>query len=121
MDDEQALVEIGAEMLKQFGYSVAPTTRSREALEQFRAQPEAFDLIITDMTMPDLTGLDLAREVLALRPDMPVILCTGFSEMISEENARALGIREFVMKPVVRNQLAEVVRRVLDQAQAPSG
>ena len=77
-------------------------------------QPDRFDLVITDMTMSNMTGADLAREIMRIRPDVPVILCTGFSEAISEEKAKAMGIRAFVMKPVVRREIAEVIRRVLD-------
>ncbi|MBF0496539.1 MAG: response regulator, partial [Deltaproteobacteria bacterium] len=81
----------------------------------FQAQPDQFDLVMTDYTMPQMTGVDLAREVLMIRPDMPIILCTGFSEMISEEKAKALGILEFVMKPLNRSDTAQVIRRVLDR------
>ena len=90
-------------------------TNNIEALEVFRSQPETFDLVITDMTMPNLTGDKLAGELIRIRPDIPIILCTGFSPLITEEKAKAMGIREFVMKPLVMHEIAKTVRRVLDE------
>jgi CheY-like chemotaxis protein len=87
---------------------------SIEALEAFRAQPDRFDLVITDMTMPNMTGAELAPKLLDIRPDIPIILCTGFSEVINEEKAKAMGIREYILKPVVRDVLARTIRKVLD-------
>jgi CheY-like chemotaxis protein len=84
-------------------------------LEAFRARPNDFDLVITDMTMPNMRGDDLARELLKIRPDIPIILCTGFSEMISEEKAKILGIRRFIMKPIFKKDMAKVIREVLDK------
>jgi len=114
VDDEAALAAVGQEMLESLGYDVVARTSSIEALKTFQMQPDRFDLVITDMTMSNMTGADLAREIMRIRPDVPVILCTGFSEAISEEKAKAMGIRAFVMKPVVRREIAEVIRRVLD-------
>jgi CheY-like chemotaxis protein len=98
---------------------VVAGTDSLEALEVFRSQPERFDLIITDQTMPHMTGDVLARRVLKLRPDIPIILCTGFGQATSgaltEASARAIGIREMVMKPVERSEMARISRRVLDE------
>jgi len=85
-----------------------------EALELFKNSPGRFDLVITDMTMPNMRGDRLARELLTIRPDIPIILCTGFSESISEEGAKALGVREFVMKPLLLKDLAQAIRRALD-------
>jgi len=82
-------------------------------LELFRARPGEFDLIMTDMTMPGMTGADLSREILQIRPDIPIILCTGLSEIINEDKAMAMGIREFVMKPLNLRNIAELVRRAL--------
>ena len=90
-------------------------TSSIEALELFKNRPDQFDLVITDMTMPNLTGEKLARQLMRIRADIPVILCTGFSEQISEESAKELGIREFILKPLVMNKLAGTVRGVLDR------
>ena len=114
VDDEEVLVELGMNMLNGLGYDVVGRTSSVEALEVFRVRPRYFDLVITDMTMPNMTGVDLAKEMLMIRPDIPVILCTGFSEMISEEKARNIGIREFIMKPFLKNSLAMKIREVLD-------
>jgi CheY-like chemotaxis protein len=81
----------------------------------FKAEPEHFDLIITDQTMPHMTGLELARACMSIRPDIPVILCTGFSESVSEEQAERNGIRAFVMKPLVTIDLALTIRSVMDE------
>jgi CheY-like chemotaxis protein len=114
VDDELALVEIGRALLSRLGYDVVTRTSSIEAFELFRAQPDRFDLIITDMTMPNLTGLDLSQKMLKIRPALPIILCTGFSESISEEKVKQIGIREFVMKPLVMKDMAHTLRQVLD-------
>jgi DNA-binding NtrC family response regulator len=84
-----------------------------EALEAFKEKPDAFDLVITDQTMPHLTGRDLAEELLRIRPDIPIILCTGFSEVMHEEEAKAMGIREFIMKPFSLNEMAGIIRKSL--------
>ncbi len=118
VDDEILLVELGAEMLQTLGYRVTCRTDSTEALELFRSQPEAFDLVITDMTMPNLTGKDLARKIMEIRTDIPVILCTGFSELINEKKAKDEGISEFVMKPYVMKNLATAIRRALADKQS---
>ncbi|MDY6954402.1 MAG: response regulator, partial [Thermodesulfobacteriota bacterium] len=89
-------------------------TSSLEALEAFMSQPDQFDLVITDMTMPGMTGETLARKLMRIRPDLPVILCTGYSDRMSEGRAKAMGIRAFVMKPVVKREIAETIREVLD-------
>jgi len=114
VDDEMALVDIGKQMLERLGYDVVTRTSSIEALEAFRAQPDRFDIVITDQTMPNMTGAELAQELLYIRPDIPVILCTGYSYMISEDEARANGIRDYVMKPIVLNDMAKVIRKALD-------
>ncbi len=114
VDDQAALAEIGGQMLKSLGYEVTVRTSSNEALEVFREQPDKYDLLLTDMTMPEMTGKDLAQEFLRLRPDFPIILCTGFSEIVSEESAQQIGIKAFVMKPIIMRELAETVRQVLD-------
>jgi signal transduction histidine kinase/ActR/RegA family two-component response regulator len=115
VDDEKPLGDIGKQTLEHLGYEVFARTSSIEALEVFKTQPDKFDLVITDMTMPNMTGADLAKAILHIRPDTPIILCTGFSEAISEEKAKAIGIREFVMKPIIRQKIARIIRRVLDQ------
>jgi CheY-like chemotaxis protein len=102
-------------MLERLGYNVTVRTSSVEALELFRARPERFDLVITDMTMPNMTGVELAEELMRIRPDIPMILVTGFSEAVTPEKAKQMGIREFVMKPIISRDLSKVIRRVLDQ------
>ncbi|MBW1863350.1 MAG: response regulator [Deltaproteobacteria bacterium] len=115
VDDEKALADLGKQMLGRLGYKVFTRTSSIEALEAFRADPHKFDLIITDMTMPNMTGDVLAEEIMAIRPDIPIMLCTGFSERITKENAKKIGIREFAMKPLIMGNLARTIRKVLDQ------
>ncbi|AGF77574.1 histidine kinase [Desulfocapsa sulfexigens DSM 10523] len=115
VDDDEAIVKMEEQMLKSFGYQVSAFNRCEEALNEFRSHPNAFDLIITDMTMPGITGLQLTREVLALRSDMPVILCTGFSELINEKKAKDAGICQYLMKPLLKKDLAIAVREVLDK------
>ena len=114
VDDEETLAVMAGEMLKKLGYAVEVMTSSAAALKRFVGQPDAFDLIITDQTMPDITGLQLAREVLSRRPGMPVVLYTGYSTSIDGEEARRIGIREMMMKPLSMTNLALTVRRVLD-------
>ncbi len=114
VDDEPVLVEVGEIMLKRLGYKVTTRTSSVEALSLFREQPDRFDLLITEMTMPHLTGYKLARKMINIRSTIPVILCTGFSKLIDEQDAKSLGISEFIMKPIVLNDLAFAVRRALD-------
>jgi CheY-like chemotaxis protein len=114
VDDEEAIVRLETLMLERLGYIVTARTSSIEALAAFKVNPAQFDLVLTDMTMPNMTGTQLARELISIRPDIPVIICTGFSEKISEDNAAAMGIKGFLMKPVVKSEIAKVVRRVLD-------
>jgi two-component system cell cycle sensor histidine kinase/response regulator CckA len=113
VDDEEMQVQTLQHMLERLGYQVIAKTRAPEALDTFKTQPEAFDLVITDQTMPGMTGADLAREVLQIRPDMPVILYTGYSETFDEEQARSIGIREFALKPLTVRDMAERIRRAL--------
>jgi CheY-like chemotaxis protein len=114
VDDEAIQIDLGRQMLSRLGYRVTAFTGSREAWQAFQKSPDAYDLVITDMTMPELTGDELARRVMGVRPELPVILCTGYSERITEEAAEALGIRGFVMKPVVIRELALLLREILD-------
>ena len=114
IDDEKSLVDLGQQILERLGYKVTIRTSSVEALELFMEQPNKFDLVITDMTMPNMTGDELAGKLMNIRADIPVILCTGYSERISKERARDLGIKEFILKPIVMRELAKTVRSVLD-------
>jgi PAS domain S-box-containing protein len=116
VDDEMALVDLGAQILKRLGYQVTTRTSSIEALELFIADPGRFDLVISDTTMPNLTGDMLAQKMLSVRPDIPVILCTGYSERMSHERALDMGIAAFVLKPIVMSELAGTVRQVLDES-----
>ena len=115
VDDEKTLVDLGRQTLTRLGYHVVCRTSSIEALELFKNRPDQFDLVISDMTMPNLTGDRLARKIMNIRPGMPVILCTGFSEQISEGSAKEMGIREFILKPLVMDKLARTVRSVFDR------
>ncbi len=115
VDDEDILVDLNRERLNRLGYDVAATTSSTEALEIFKKEPDRFDLIITDYTMPYHTGMDLAKEFQRIRPDIPIILCTGHNERISPETAKAAGIRGFLVKPQSKDQMALAIRRVLDE------
>ncbi len=115
IDDEEQIVSMEQQMLENLGYEVTARTDSTKALEEFSEQPHNFDLVITDMTMPQMTGDELAQKLLDIKPDIPVILCTGFNEDITEEKALAMGIQKFVMKPVIKNDLATTIRTVLDQ------
>jgi len=115
VDDEEDLVEIGKQMLEHLGYEFVAGTNSIEALEVFRAQPDKFDLVITDQTMPKMAGAELAKELMRIRPDIPIILCTGYSEVISKDKAKAIGIQEFLMKPLYIHDLAKAIRKVLDK------
>jgi DNA-binding response OmpR family regulator len=113
VDDEEMLVEMMRQVLEQLGYTVSTHTDSSASLDAFLSNPQRYDLLITDMTMPGMTGTDLAKAVKVARADLPVILCTGFNEQISQENAQSLGIQALIMKPVGMQQLAETIRTVL--------
>ncbi len=114
IDDEEFILEVETARLSSLGYRVTARKNSDEALELFRARPDEFDLVITDMTMPNIRGDNLAKEMLKIRSDIPVILCTGYSDMISEDQAKALGVRQFIMKPIYKKDLARVIRKALD-------
>lgn len=114
IDDEPSLTKLAEQMLGQLGYAVTTRTSSIEALELVRNEPDRFDLVMTDMTMPNMTGDQLAKEIMRIRPDLPIILCTGFSEQITKERAAGIGVRAFIMKPLAMRELAEEIREVLD-------
>jgi len=107
VDDEAPIAKIGSQALERLGYTVSIRTSSREALALFRTKPNDFDLVITDMTMPNMTGDSLAIELMKIRPDIPVILCTGYSKNISEESVSEIGIKAFIYKPIVKADLAK--------------
>ena len=112
VDDEVSTTKLMQGFLQKKGYQIQIKHDPEEALQL--ANEEEFDLVITDMTMPKMTGAELAREILAIRPDAAVILCSGYSELISAEKAKAMGISSYVMKPVTKSELSRAVRKVLD-------
>ena len=118
VDDEEIITEMLSRILRKMGYHVTPRRSSTDALETFRADPDQFDLVITDMSMPRMTGAELARRLLSIRPGLPIIMCTGFSDQIDETKAQAMGIRGFVLKPVLKDDLARAVREALDSPEA---
>ena len=115
VDDEESLIDMGKQMLESLGYNVTTRINSLEAFELFKTRPDTFDLVITDLTMPYMTGDELAEKIMAFRSDTPVILCTGFSTRITKEKAKRMGIKAFIMKPLIRRDIAETIRLVLDQ------
>jgi PAS domain S-box-containing protein len=118
VDDEVLLAEMGKDMLERLGYTVTAHNHSIEAMDEFLEDPTKFDLVITDQTMPGLTGTDLARRMLTTRPDLPIILCTGFSHVIDEEAAKALGIKEFTFKPVTKASIGLLIRKLINKGEA---
>ena len=116
VDDEYSIVKLEKQILERLGYKVRTHLNSLEALAVFKARPNAFDMVISDMSMPNMTGDRLARELIAIRPDIPIIICTGFSERLNREMAASIGVKGFLMKPVVKAEMAKVVRKVLDEA-----
>ena len=118
VDDESAIVDIQKQILEQLGYTVTGRTSSTEALEAFRSMPEKFDLIITDMTMPSISGDKFAQKIRKIRPDVPVILCTGFSEKLNRQHALQMNINGFLMKPVDKAKMAVTIGKVLKTTRA---
>jgi PAS domain S-box-containing protein len=120
VDDEPDIITMINQMLSQLGYQTTLCDRSSDALEMFREDPGRFDMLITDQIMPGMTGLELTRELRRIRPDLPVILCTGYSKTVSEEDVADAGVRDMLMKPIALRHLAESIRRALDhQARVP--
>jgi len=118
VDDEEVLLQMEKQMLERLGYQVTSRTSSLEALEAFRKSPDKFDMVITDMAMPNMPGDKLSVELTKICPDIPVLLCTGFSETMSEEKAASLGIKGFLLKPIIMKDLAQKIREVLDKIEA---
>jgi len=116
VDDDTSIVKLNTRILGSLGYGVTGLTGSKEALQVFQGAPRDFDLVLTDMTMPEMTGMDLSLRIHAIRPDIPIVLCSGFSTLIDSDKAKDIGIQEFLMKPVQRKNLAETVRKALDEA-----
>ena len=116
VDDEEAILDLHVEILKLLGYEVTSTTDSREALELIHSHPDKFDLIVTDQSMPNLSGVELARKVLRTNTSVPIILCTGYSSIVSEEEALTVGIKRYLRKPITTKDFAEAIRQVLDDS-----
>jgi PAS domain S-box-containing protein len=114
VDDEPEVAKIHRRMMESFGYTVTAFSTSLGALEAFKENPDDFDVLVTDMTMPDMTGDILVTKIRAVAPGLPIVMCTGFSELMDEEKATSLGIQKFIFKPVLKIQLAAAVREVLD-------
>ena len=114
IDDEEGLVRAYAREISNLGYDVIPFTSSRQALEAFGKESDCIDLVITDMTMPEMTGDKLAKELQKIRPNIPIIICTGHSERLAEGTVRELGIAGYALKPIVKKDIAVTIRRILD-------
>lgn len=112
VDDEAALCDVGTRMLTRMGYSVVATQSSKKALDLLKKQPENFDLVITDMTMPYMTGIELTEKLLKIRHDLPIILCSGFNEALTRQKADEVGIRKFIMKPYAPTDLFEIISNI---------
>ena len=114
VDDEPSLVDIGTRMLSSIGYVVTGVLSSVDALNIFRAEPDRFDLVITDMTLPKMTGMDLSRKLLQIRPDIPIIICSGINDPETEVQVKSLGIKSFLQKPLTRRELSQTIRNTID-------
>jgi PAS domain S-box-containing protein len=113
VDDEEVIIQMNNQILERLGYRITARTNSLQALEDFRRRPQDFDLLITDLTMPHITGLELINEIMNIRSDIPIILCTGFSEIITREEAIKMGISEYILKPIITRELNSAIRRAL--------
>ncbi|MCP3875025.1 MAG: PAS domain S-box protein, partial [Desulfobacteraceae bacterium] len=116
VDDEVSVAKLESQMLSRLGYHLTVKTNSEDALNAFKSNPNSYDLVISDMTMPNMTGDQLAKELLSIKAGIPIIICTGFSERINKEQAVAIGVKGFLMKPVIKSDMAQMVRKVLDEA-----
>ena len=114
VDDEKTIIAMQTKRLERLGYQVIAQNSSREALDVFRMHPDNYDIVISDMNMPHMTGDILTRKMLEIRPDIPIILCTGFSERMNEEDALSIGARAMMIKPVLFNELSDTIRKVLE-------
>ena len=114
VDDEESMADMNKRRLGRLGYQVTAKTSSIESLELFRSQPDGFDLVISDQAMPKLTGEKLAKRLMEIRPDIPIIICSGYSSKMDPEKANLFGIKAYIMKPVDKRELAKTIRQVLD-------
>jgi len=115
VDDEKVMVDVTKQILERLGYAVVATTSSIVALEAFQEEPDEFDLVITDQTMPNMTGTQLAKELIAIKPDIPVILCSGYPENVNQEEVQSIGIKKFITKPISKQDITALIREVLDK------
>jgi CheY-like chemotaxis protein len=113
VDDEEMMVTVMTELLRSLGYRVSSFKKVTEALSNFIADPDAYDLVITDHTMPKMTGLELTQQLLDIRKDIPIILCTGYNKAVNEDNVSAAGIKGLLMKPIRKRELASMIRSAL--------
>ncbi len=118
VDDEEPIAKLEKQMLERLGYRVTPRISSVEALNAFRANPNTYDLVVTDMTMPNMTGVMLTKKLISINPEIPVIICTGFSEKMSQDKIEEIGAKGLLMKPIVKAELAKLVRKVLDDSRS---
>jgi CheY-like chemotaxis protein len=117
VDDEPNIVDISVHLLESLGYDITGVTDSVEAFDRFARSPEAYDLVITDMTMPTMTGDVLGQKILALRSDIPIVICTGYSEKLTEASIRSLGFAGIAYKPLIMKDLASIVRQSIDKGE----
>ena len=116
VDDEEPIIRLEKQMLERLGYQVTEYSSSEDAFKEFKTNSENFDLVITDMAMPNMTGDNLAKKMLSIKADLPIVICTGFSEKINKKQAQAIGVKGLLMKPVVKREMAQMIRKVLDEA-----
>jgi CheY-like chemotaxis protein len=116
VDDEEMVIDVTKQILDRLGFDVIAKTSSTDALEIFQEEPDKFDLVITDQVMPDMTGTQLAEKLISIRSDISIILCSGFPEDVTPDQLESIGIKEFIPKPVTRQEIAKIIRRVLDKA-----
>jgi CheY-like chemotaxis protein len=115
VDDEENVLKSLENVLRRLGYSVVGKKDGKEALSTFLDHAENFDLVITDQIMPEISGTELSKKILEIRPDIPIVICTGFSDKIDKKKIKRLGIRELVLKPLKMNEIARIIRGVLDE------
>jgi signal transduction histidine kinase/ActR/RegA family two-component response regulator len=120
VDDEPEILQTEKKMLERLGYHVTEKANSQDALDTFRKDPGRFDIVISDMTMPRMTGDTLARKILEIKPGIPIIICSGFSNRMNEEKAREMGLRGFIMKPIIKREVARAIRKALDPSLPPA-
>jgi CheY-like chemotaxis protein len=114
VDDEEPLRDAGVRMLENLGYRVTAVSSGIEALDLVAGEPGKIDLVITDMTMPGMTGIELAQRLLGIQPDIPIILCTGYHDTLSREKVKELGVREYLTKPYSLREIAGIISSILD-------